>query len=70
MSTCRFLDKCPFFNDKMANLPGMATIFKEKYCKGTAEECARYQARVTLGAGKVPADLFPNQHNRLPQLRA
>lgn len=70
MSTCQFIEKCPFFNDKMANLPETASVFKTKYCKTRPEECARFQARMALGPGKVPSDLFPNQHNRIPQMAA
>ena len=33
MADCECLAKCPFFNDKMANMPSMAEMMKNRYCR-------------------------------------
>ena len=62
--SCECIDNCPFFNDKMANMPAMAEIYKQRYCKGNFQECARYMVFKALGKPSVPSDLFPNQKER------
>ncbi len=64
MADCEMLTTCIFFNDKMANMPAMATLFKEHYCRRTPAACARLRIATTLGRPRVPADLFPNQDDR------
>ncbi|MBN2755314.1 MAG: hypothetical protein JXR81_10715 [Candidatus Goldbacteria bacterium] len=64
MADCECLEKCPFFNDKMVNLPATAEIYKKKFCRGDFEGCARYIIFKKLGKEKVPADLLPNQADR------
>ena len=61
MADCELLQTCIFFNDKMANIPSTAEIFKMKYCHGDNAECARYMVFRKLGRPKVPQDLYPNQ---------
>jgi hypothetical protein len=58
------LAKCPFFNDKMANMPVMADMYKRNYCRGDATSCARYSVFRVLGSAGVPEDLFPNQQDQ------
>ncbi|MBN2722570.1 MAG: hypothetical protein JXR95_00705 [Deltaproteobacteria bacterium] len=58
---CKCLPGCPFFNDKMANMPAMANIMKKKYCQGNFESCARYMIFSVKGKPAVPSDLFPNE---------
>lgn len=70
MADCECLNKCIFFNDKMANKPGTAEMYKSKYCKGDNTHCARYQVFKALGREKVPADLFPSQENRVEKIVA
>jgi hypothetical protein len=70
MADCECLSGCPFFNDKMANMPAMANSYKRKYCRGNFEKCARYMVFKTLGKPKVPADLYPNQQEKAQQIIA
>lgn len=63
MADCECLQGCPFFNDKMGNMPVMADMMKKKYCKGENTKCARYMIFKALGKSKVPADLFPNKQD-------
>ena len=64
MSDCTLLPTCIFFNDKMANLAGMADLYKSKYCKGDNSNCARYRVFSALGREKVPTNLYPNDLER------
>lgn len=68
MADCECLHKCPFFNDKMAGMPAMATIMKKRYCQGDSSDCARHIIFSTLGATSVPADLYPSQADRARQI--
>ncbi|MBN2282173.1 MAG: hypothetical protein JXQ65_16445 [Candidatus Marinimicrobia bacterium] len=61
MADCECLPGCPFFNDKMANMPAMASTYKSKYCQGDFANCARYMVFKALGKPSVPMDLYPNQ---------
>jgi hypothetical protein len=64
MAECECLPKCPFFNDKMADMPAMAAMMKKRYCLGDKTNCARWAVRAALGPTHVPIDLFPNQMDR------
>ncbi len=68
MADCEMIQKCLFFNDRMANKPGTAEMMKAKYCKGQFAECARYLVCKALGREKVPADLYPIQIDRAREL--
>ncbi len=59
MADCECLVGCPFFNDKMANMPSTAEAIKRAYCRTNNLECARYMVFSSLGKEKVPKDLFP-----------
>lgn len=61
MADCEKLAKCPFFNDKMADMPSMAAVYKQNYCKGDFSKCARFMVSKALGLDRVPSTLFPNQ---------
>ena len=63
MPECPKLMKCPFFNDKMANKPAMSELFKKQFCQTDNSKCARF---LVASADKtVPADLYPNQLERV-----
>ncbi len=68
MAECEFLARCPFFNDKMANMPSTANLLKNKFCKGDFTKCARYMIAKTLGREKVPPDLFPNEIDKAKKI--
>ena len=68
MAECELLEKCIFFNDKMSNMPAMASIFKDKYCKDDNTECARYMVFKALGREKVPPNLFPNMQDKAKEV--
>lgn len=60
MAQCECLATCPFFNDKMSNMPAMAGMYKNRYCLGSSSACARHRVFETHGSAAVPADMYPN----------
>ena len=68
MADCELVVKCPFFNDKMKNMPAIAEQMKTKYCKGDNSYCARFMVFRALGREKVPANLVPNQIDRAEEI--
>ncbi|MCM0755038.1 hypothetical protein M7784_07230 [Desulfovibrio aminophilus] len=64
MADCEMLERCIFFNDKMASMPTMADMMKKKYCRGDNSKCARYMVCKKLGREAVPPDLTPSQTDR------
>jgi hypothetical protein len=57
---CEFLDNCPFFNDRMDNMPAATVVFKKIYCQGNNNNCARYMIAKRLGVDNIPSDVYPN----------
>ena len=70
MADCELLSSCLFFNDQLANMPDMADLMKEKYCRGDNSICARYKVFRALGADKVPRGLYPIDRRKADQLIA
>ena len=70
MTDCECLTTCIFFNDKMADMPSMANIIKQRYCRGSSTHCARHMIFRNLGKEAVPADLYPSQVERAEELLA
>jgi hypothetical protein len=70
MADCKYIEKCPFFHDKMQNMPSMANTYKKNFCQGDYEACARYMVCSSLGKPSVPADLFPNQQAKAKEIIA
>lgn len=70
MAMCECLESCPFFNDKMKNMPATANLYKNNYCKGDNTQCARYMIFKVSGSGAVPDDLFPNNVERANSILA
>jgi hypothetical protein len=61
---CDCIGACPFFHDKMAMKPALAAVYKQRYCQGDFQACARHRVKDALGKPAVPADLFPNMEER------
>ena len=64
MSDCPVLNTCPFFTDKLKNMPKTADLLKDRYCRNRHEVCARWIVRGRAGPEHVPSDLFPHQADR------
>ncbi len=61
MTECECIPGCPFFNDRMLNMPSLSKMYKKNYCLGNYDACARHMVFKALGKESVPSDLFPNQ---------
>ena len=70
MAECPSLAACPFFNEKMANMPATADRLKKRYCLDTFDKCARYQVSKGLGKDRVPITLFPHNIEQARELLA
>lgn len=68
MSECSLTKGCIFFNDKMEAKPGLTSMYKNKYCKGNYEDCARYMVATTIGRGEVPSNMFPNMKEKAEEI--
>lgn len=66
MADCEKLHKCPFFGDRMANMPTVAELMKQTYCRGDSSQCARF--KVATAGLEVPLDLYPNDLERAMRL--
>lgn len=67
---CSLIEGCIFFNDKMANMPSMATMYKDRYCQDSFETCARYEVFKAIGRENVPRDLYPNEAHKVSDILA
>jgi len=65
---CENIKGCPFFNDRLDNMPALASMYKKNYCEGEYEKCARYVVCKKLGKEGVPDNLFPNQMDKAMEI--
>jgi hypothetical protein len=70
MVECECLPACPFFNEKMADMPVTANRMKKRFCLTDNSECARHMVFAALGRDSVPIDLFPHNAERARQIMA
>lgn len=70
MGQCEFLEKCPFYNDRMVKENQLGTILKAKYCRGNKLLCARYKIATSLGKEYLNNMIFPYMNDRAEQLIA
>lgn len=70
MAECGSLPGCPFFNDRMANMPVTANSMKKRYCLGDNTKCARYMVSRALGKERVPSGLGPGQVDKAEEIIA
>jgi len=61
---CECLETCPFFHDRMKNMPTFAGLLKAQFCHDDWTSCARCMIVRELGREAVPLDLFPDQTDR------
>ena len=59
---CERLEKCPFFNGQLADMPAVSGLLRQTYCLGDKSQCARY--RLAIAQIPVPKDLYPNDLER------
>lgn len=68
MASCEKLNNCPFFNDRLSNMPSVSGLLKDTYCLSEKDQCARY--KVSAAGLPVPEDLFPNDLTRAKRILA
>lgn len=68
VADCECLPTCPFFNDQMAEMPSMAEIIKQRYCRSSNVHCARHMVFRALGRPAIPRDLYPSQVERAEEI--
>jgi hypothetical protein len=66
MADCERLGGCAFFSTLMADQSSLAGLFRQRYCRGHADQCAR--VLVEAAGLTVPDDLFPNQSQKAHDL--
>ena len=64
MSNCEIAKTCPFYNDKMSDMPDNADKLKEDYCNSNNLHCARFMVFQAIGEDKIPGDLLPNEKEK------
>ena len=60
MARCSLLGSCAFFRQGLPEMPSTTESLKDKYCRGSYRDCARYTLYQACGSDKVPHDLAPN----------
>jgi hypothetical protein len=66
MGTCEMVPICVFFNDRMANMPLVSELLKQRHCLNDFTSCARF---IVKNSGKpVPDDLFPEDTDRAKRI--
>ncbi|RMH73864.1 MAG: hypothetical protein D6675_01560 [Gemmatimonadetes bacterium] len=60
MADCKYIEACPFFNEKLPNMPAMTKLIKKQYCHGNFTECARLIAYEATGIEVLPNTMYPN----------
>jgi len=58
MADCKFLTKCPFFNDQLNNMPAASDMMKKIYWHWNFAKCARYRVVIVLGRKKFHPTCF------------
>ena len=69
MAMCEKFEKCPFYNDKMPCDTGLGAMYKQKYCEGDKNKCARYIVSTTCGPQFVDNNLYPNMQDKAIEIR-
>ena len=60
MTRCALLGRCAFFKKGLPEMPCTTESLKDRYCRGSYRDCARYTLYQACGSDKVPHDLAPN----------
>jgi hypothetical protein len=61
MGECECLAECPFFNDRMKNMPAVAKMYNKNYCHDAYESCARYMVFIKSTSAGCTVPLFFRQ---------
>ncbi len=67
MPECAILNQCTFYNTKctgMNTIPERMAQFKKRFCLFDSNQCARFRVYKSVGAKKIPEDLYPDMYER------
>jgi hypothetical protein len=53
---------------RLSSLPGIADLFRVRYCDGDHTLCARHRLADIVGVNGVPESLMPNDHDSAAKL--
>jgi hypothetical protein len=71
LAECEFMPGCPFFNDRIDDMPATASLIKTQYCSGSRasnRRCARFVVASRVGRKYCPEDLFPYDLQRAHEI--
>ncbi|QGU94880.1 hypothetical protein GOM49_06990 [Clostridium bovifaecis] len=68
MPECPILKTCPFFNDKLLNVPICLDVYKKSCCLDENLRCARFVVARFLGISSVPYELLPNEMDKAEEI--
>jgi hypothetical protein len=68
MPDCERLKTCPFYSDRMRDMPRHAELFRQLYCRRDNSSCARHMVFKKHGKDAVPDDMFPNEVKRAQKI--
>ena len=62
MKHCEFYENCELFSaDQSIHMPKLFSMFRERYCLGGHDQCARYHVTRRAGKQYVPSFMLPTQ---------
>lgn len=59
---CSLIEQCQFLIQNEENMPKLRNLFRERYCLGSFDQCARYQVGISTGLKNVPEFMLPTQN--------
>lgn len=68
MAECKYVPQCPFYHNRMEEIPGTGERIRDQYCRNQPEDCARYKLYELVDHRSVPYNLFPHQRSRVPAI--
>jgi len=67
--SCELHGGCAYFGQQhMEQLTGLASLYRDRYCKGDHARCARHRVLEAFGEGAVPRDMRPNDHTQAAEM--
>lgn len=60
--TCSLIEQCQFLIQNEESMPKLRNLFRERYCLGSFDQCARYQVGISTGLKNVPEYMLPTQN--------
>jgi hypothetical protein len=65
MADCKYMPECPFYNDRLPDMPERSEFYKMEFCHKRPPTCARFQMHEQLGLKSIPDDIMPKDEDRV-----